>query len=84
MNVASFAKRLVSEATGTAFLLAAVVGSGVMAERLSGGNTGLALLANAVATGGALVALILTFGPSRPLQSRCHHRRCGDGREALG
>ena len=63
MNVASLAKRLVSEATGTAFLLAAVVGLGVMAERLSGGNTGLALLANAVATGGALIALILTFGP---------------------
>jgi glycerol uptake facilitator-like aquaporin len=44
-------------------LLAAVVGSGIMAERLSGGNVGLALLANALATGGALVALILTFGP---------------------
>lgn len=44
-------------------LLAAVVGSGIMAERLSGGNQALALLANAVATGAALVALILTFGP---------------------
>ncbi len=44
-------------------LLAAVVGSGIMAERLSGGNTGVALLANAIATGGALVALILAFGP---------------------
>jgi glycerol uptake facilitator-like aquaporin len=48
---------------GTTFLLAAVVGSGIAAERLAGGNAGLALLANAIATGGALVALILTFGP---------------------
>lgn len=52
-----------AEALGTAMLLAAVVGSGIMAERLSGGNDGVALLANAIATGGALVALILTFGP---------------------
>jgi glycerol uptake facilitator-like aquaporin len=44
-------------------LLAAVVGSGIMAERLAGGNTALALLANTIATAGALVALILTFGP---------------------
>jgi glycerol uptake facilitator-like aquaporin len=51
------------EAIATCFLLIAVVGSGIMAQRLSGGNTGLALLANAVATGGALVALILAFGP---------------------
>ena len=55
-------RRLVAESLGTAFLLACVVGSGVMAERLSGGNVGLALLANALATGGGLVALILTFG----------------------
>jgi len=54
---------LVSEALGTALLLAAVVGSGVMAERLAGGNAALALLANTVATGAALVTLILTFGP---------------------
>jgi glycerol uptake facilitator-like aquaporin len=47
----------------TAFLLIAVVGSGIMAERLAAGNAGLALLANAIATGGALVALILAFGP---------------------
>jgi glycerol uptake facilitator-like aquaporin len=47
---------------GTAFLLTAVVGSGIMAERLCGGNVGLALLCNALATGGALVALIFTFG----------------------
>ncbi|MEA2787124.1 MAG: hypothetical protein QOF71_3228 [Candidatus Eremiobacteraeota bacterium] len=54
---------VVAEFAGTAFLLAAVVGSGIMAQRLCGGNTGLALLANAIATGGALVALILAFGP---------------------
>jgi glycerol uptake facilitator-like aquaporin len=48
---------------GTALLVAAVVGSGIMAERLSGGSVGLALLANALATGGVLAALILTFGP---------------------
>ncbi len=51
------------ELVATAFLLIAVVGSGIMAERLCGGNVGLALLANAVATGGALTALILAFGP---------------------
>lgn len=59
----SLGRRACAEAVGTAFLLAAVVGSGIMAERLSGGNVAIALLANAVATGGALVALILTFGP---------------------
>lgn len=58
----SLAKRAVSEAIGTAFLLAAVVGSGIMAQRLSGGNVALALLANAVATGAVLAAIILTFG----------------------
>jgi glycerol uptake facilitator-like aquaporin len=52
-----------TELVATAFLLIAVVGSGIMAEKLCGGNVGLALLANAVATGGALVALILAFGP---------------------
>ena len=51
------------EAIASALLLIAVVGSGIMADRLSGGNVGLALLANAIATGGALVALILAFGP---------------------
>jgi glycerol uptake facilitator-like aquaporin len=58
----SRARRTVSEAVGTMFLLAAVVGSGIMGERLSGGNVAIALLANAVATGAALLALILTFG----------------------
>src|SRR5579859_594400 len=59
----SLPKRLVAELVGTAFLLMAVVGSGIMAERLSTGNVSLALLENTIATGAALVALILTFGP---------------------
>ena len=59
----SLAHAAMVEGVATAFLLIAVVGSGIMAEKLSGGNVGLALLANAVATGGALVALILAFGP---------------------
>jgi len=59
----SLRKRLVAEALGTAFLLAAVVGSGIMGERLAGGNVAIALLANTIATGAALIALILTFGP---------------------
>jgi len=57
------ARRAVAEALGTAFLLAAVVGSGIMGERLAAGNVAVALLANTIATGAALVALILTFGP---------------------
>ena len=59
----SLSRQLVAEFLGTAFLVAAVVGSGIMAERLSNGNVALALLANTIATGAALVALILTFGP---------------------
>jgi glycerol uptake facilitator-like aquaporin len=55
--------RIVAEFLGTAFLVAAVVGSGIMAERLADGNVALALLANTIATGAALVALILAFGP---------------------
>jgi glycerol uptake facilitator-like aquaporin len=55
--------RFAAEFLGTAFLVAAVVGSGIMAERLAAGNLALALLANTIATGAALVALILTFGP---------------------
>ena len=57
------AKRVTAEAIGTAFLLAAVVGSGIMGDRLSGGNIAIALLANTLATAGALIALILAFGP---------------------
>ena len=56
-------RRIVAEALGTAMLLAAVVGSGIMGERLAAGNNAIALLANTLATGAALVALILTFGP---------------------
>jgi glycerol uptake facilitator-like aquaporin len=56
-------RRLVAEGVGTAFLLAAVVGSGIMGERLANGNGAIALLANTLATGAALAALILTFGP---------------------
>jgi glycerol uptake facilitator-like aquaporin len=59
----TLARRMAAEGVGTAMLLAAVVGSGIMGERLAGGNVGLALLANTVATGAALVALILAFGP---------------------
>src|ERR1700736_559304 len=60
---ASLARRLMAECVGTAFLLAAVVGSGIMGERLAGGNVALALLANTLATGAALTALILTLEP---------------------
>ena len=59
----SLRQRVVAEAIGTALLLSTVVGSGIMGERLSGGNVAIALLANTVATGAGLVALILTFGP---------------------
>jgi glycerol uptake facilitator-like aquaporin len=59
----SHARRLVAEALGTAFLLAAIVGSGIMGERLAGGIPALALLANSLATGAALGALILAFAP---------------------
>lgn len=55
--------RIVSEFLSTAFLLATVVGSGIMGEQLSNGNLAVALLANSIATGAALAALILTFGP---------------------
>lgn len=57
------ARPVVAEFVGTAFLVAAVVGSGIMGERLAGGNVALALLCNTIATGAALVALILAFGP---------------------
>ena len=63
LGLHSLTAAAVTECLATGFLLIAVVGSGIMAERLSGGNVGLALLANAIATGGALVALILAFGP---------------------
>jgi glycerol uptake facilitator-like aquaporin len=60
---ATLSRRLVAEFTGTLLLLTAVVGSGIMGERLAAGNVALALLANTIATGTALVAIILAFGP---------------------
>src|SRR6266446_3971084 len=59
----SLSRRLVAEAVGTALLLAAVVGSGIMGERLADGNVAIALLANSLATGFALIALIIAFAP---------------------
>src|ERR1043166_2493315 len=59
----NLSRRFTAEAIGTALLLAAIVGSGIMGERLAGGNAAIALLANTIATGAALVALILSFGP---------------------
>lgn len=59
----ALSRRLVAEALGTAFLLAVVVGSGIMGERLAGGNVAVALLANTLSTGAGLVVLIMVFGP---------------------
>lgn len=59
----SLGKRTISEGLGTGLLVAAVVGSGIMGDRLAGGNVAIALLANSIATGAALFALILAFGP---------------------
>ncbi|HZL37405.1 MAG TPA: MIP/aquaporin family protein [Tepidisphaeraceae bacterium] len=59
----SSSQRVVSEMLGTAFLLATVIGSGIMAQRLSGGNDALALLCNTLPTGAMLTVLILIFGP---------------------
>lgn len=59
----SLDRRIVAESVGTALLLATVIGSGIMGEKLAAGNVAIALLANTLATGAALVALILTFGP---------------------
>src|SRR5579862_8226988 len=63
MTTPTLPKRAVAEFVGTAFLVATVIGSGIMGERLAGGNVAIALLANTIATGAGLVALILTFGP---------------------
>ena len=57
-------RKLVAEGLGTTLLLAAVVGSGIMGEQLAGGNVAIALLANTIATGAALVVLILIFAPT--------------------
>src|SRR5580704_11699921 len=59
----TLSRRIVAECLGTAFLLAAVVGSGIMGEKLAGGNIAVALLANTLATGAMLITLIFTFGP---------------------
>src|ERR671939_213710 len=59
----TLARRLTAETLGTALLLAVVVGSGIMGDRLAGGNVAVALLANTLATGTGLIVLILTFGP---------------------
>lgn len=59
----TLARRLVAEALGTALLVAVVVGSGIRAQQLAGGNVALALLANSLATGGGLIALLLALGP---------------------
>ena len=64
-KVMTLSRRIAAETLGTAFLLAAVVGSGIMGERLADGNIAIALLANTLATGATLIALILTFGPIR-------------------
>src|SRR5580765_4336921 len=61
--IASLSRRITAEFLGTAFLVAAIIGSGIMGERLAGGNVAIALLANTIATGATLVALILTFRP---------------------
>jgi glycerol uptake facilitator-like aquaporin len=63
VTVADLPRRAAAEALGTAFLLAAVVGSGIMAERLAGGNGAIALLCNTLPTGAMLTVLILMFGP---------------------
>jgi glycerol uptake facilitator-like aquaporin len=61
--MSSAVQRAFAEFLGTSFLLAAVIGSGIMAQKLAGGNAALALLCNAIATGAALTVLILIFGP---------------------
>ncbi|MDR7116766.1 MIP/aquaporin family protein [Caulobacter sp. BE254] len=63
MTAVSLPRRLAAEALGSGLLLAVVVGSGIMGERLAGGNVAIALLGNTLATGAALVVLITVFGP---------------------
>jgi len=77
--------RVVAEFLGTGFLVAAVVGSGIMAERLSAGNTAIALLANTIATGAALAALMLTVAPisGAHMNPRGFNSKCARTRAAL-
>ena len=63
MRATTLSRRVAAEGLGTALLLATIIGSGIMGERLAAGNVAIALLANALATGAVLIALILTFGP---------------------
>jgi glycerol uptake facilitator-like aquaporin len=69
----TLSRRVVAEVLGTAFLLAAVVGSGIMGENLADGNITIALLANALTTGATLATLIFTFGP---ISRRTSSPRC--------
>jgi len=71
----TLSRRIIAEVLGTAFLLAAVVGSGIMGEKLAGGNVAITLLANTLATGATLVTLIFTFGQSMHLASWWHSCR---------
>ena len=82
----SLTRRLAAEFLGTAFLVAAVVGSGIMGETLANGNVALALLANTIATGAALIALILAFGPHLwgSLESRRELIGCAGKRTRVG
>src|SRR5437763_1544495 len=73
----SWMRSAAAEAVGTALLLAAVVGSGIMGERLAGGNTAIALLANSLATGFALIALIIAFMPRWRAASARHSPASG-------
>lgn len=78
----SLSRRIAAEFLGTGFLVAAVVGSGIMGERLSGGNGAVALLVNTIATGAALAAVILAFRPIsgahlNPVVSLAEALRCG-------
>jgi glycerol uptake facilitator-like aquaporin len=75
----TLARKVAAESIGTALLLATIIGSGIMAERLAGGNVALALLANTIATGAGLVALILAFGPI----SGAHFNPCVSVAEAV-
>jgi glycerol uptake facilitator-like aquaporin len=85
----SLSRRVAAEFLGTGFLVAAVVGSGIMGERLSGENVAIALLANTIATGAALAALILSFGPIsgahlNPVVSMAEALRGGFARKEAG
>jgi glycerol uptake facilitator-like aquaporin len=85
----SLSRRIAAEFLGTGFLVAAVVGSGIMGERLAGGNTAIALLANSMATGAALAALILALRPIsgahlNPVVSMAEALRDGISRKEAG